>query len=238
MRRRLCRRAWMRIGMALAAPAWLRNRFTQSTSPNSWRRTTHVQEQRRGLPRMDRAVNGSSDVVNLAGWFLSDSPTNLTKWRFPAVRILPAITWWSLPLAKSSPTIWRISTPISGPIKMGVTSHWWTSDDVVSEFAPGYPKQSPDVSYGRVRGEPDLCGYFLPTDPWQAQRKAVDQDSRRRCLLPPQWLLHGSVRLDLSCHLTKCRHPLHPRRATAEPRFPAYRTPILLTNTACVRARF
>src|SRR5690242_19512792 len=33
--------------------------------------------------------NGGSTVVNLAGWFLTDTQTNLTRWRFPNVGILP-----------------------------------------------------------------------------------------------------------------------------------------------------
>jgi hypothetical protein len=36
--------------------------------------------------------------------------------------------------------------------------------NIVSEFG-AYPKQSPDVSYGRVRGEPNVCGYFLQPTP-------------------------------------------------------------------------
>src|SRR5262245_48147583 len=33
--------------------------------------------------------NGGAATINLAGWFLSDSKTNLTKWRFPDVALLP-----------------------------------------------------------------------------------------------------------------------------------------------------
>src|SRR5438093_1153227 len=32
--------------------------------------------------------------------------------------------------------------------------------NVVSEFAPAYPRQSTDVSYGRVRGESAILGSF------------------------------------------------------------------------------
>src|SRR5215207_10205337 len=33
--------------------------------------------------------NSGSTNVNLDGWFLTDSPANLTKWRFPAVDLAP-----------------------------------------------------------------------------------------------------------------------------------------------------
>src|SRR5436190_14416207 len=31
----------------------------------------------------------SRTTINLGGWFLTDNRTNLTKWRFPAVGVLP-----------------------------------------------------------------------------------------------------------------------------------------------------
>jgi hypothetical protein len=53
-------------------------------------------ENRRGLQAEDgkhygwiELHNGGSDAVNLAGWFLSDTHTNLTLWRFPRVLMLP-----------------------------------------------------------------------------------------------------------------------------------------------------
>src|SRR5580765_3946012 len=33
--------------------------------------------------------NASTVTVNLKGWSLTDTPTNLTKWRFPGVALLP-----------------------------------------------------------------------------------------------------------------------------------------------------
>src|SRR6185295_14473547 len=33
--------------------------------------------------------NGGVSTVNLAGWFLTDTASNLTKWRFPGVVLLP-----------------------------------------------------------------------------------------------------------------------------------------------------
>src|SRR5436853_7569864 len=33
--------------------------------------------------------NGGAAPVNLAGWFLTGTATNLTKWRFPGVVLLP-----------------------------------------------------------------------------------------------------------------------------------------------------
>src|SRR6185503_17963302 len=33
--------------------------------------------------------NGGTTTVNLNGWFLTDSPGNLTRWRFPATNVPP-----------------------------------------------------------------------------------------------------------------------------------------------------
>jgi len=110
--------------------------------------------------------NGGSTTLNLAGWFLTDTPTNLTKWRFPKVALLPDK---------------YLIVFASGKDRTGDLAHLHANfrlqkgggylalvnraTNVVSEFAPAYPSQAADVSYGRVRGEPFVKGSFTRPTP-------------------------------------------------------------------------
>jgi hypothetical protein len=57
--------------------------------------------------------NDSPTVVNLAGWHLTDEPTNLTKWSFPATNLPPDGYLVVLPPIKIAPLPARNCTPIS-----------------------------------------------------------------------------------------------------------------------------
>jgi len=110
--------------------------------------------------------NGGSDEVNLAGWFLSDTPTNLTKWRFPGVGILPDNYLVIFTSGKGlSNDLAHLHTNFRLDKNGGYLALAGPATNLVSEFGPAYPKQSPDVSYGRVRGEPDISGYFHQPTP-------------------------------------------------------------------------
>src|SRR6266404_2338083 len=89
LRRCFCRAA-LAWALILAAPAWAANTF------NSVYISEFLAESRHAALDGDgdhsgwiELYNGGSDVVDLAGWFLSDTPTDLTKWCFPEVGILP-----------------------------------------------------------------------------------------------------------------------------------------------------
>jgi hypothetical protein len=103
--------------------------------------------------------NNGARSVNLADWYLSDTATNLAKWRFPVVVLLPE----NYLLINASGTgntndladlhaNFRLSTN-GGQIFLtrGGTN-------LVSKLI--YPKSTPGLSYGSVRGEPGLRGNF------------------------------------------------------------------------------
>src|SRR5579859_5227698 len=89
--RRLCRFLFSTIlGCTLTASAWAATTF------NSVYISEFLAANQHTLPDNDgeysgwiELYNAGADTVNLAGWFLSDTPTNLTKWSFPGVGILP-----------------------------------------------------------------------------------------------------------------------------------------------------
>jgi len=102
---------------------------------------------------------------NVAGWFLTDDPTNLTKWTFPAVVLQP----------NSYTIVWASSKDRRDPARPLHTNFKLTSNaggylalsdpttNIVSEFT-NYPAQQSNVSYGRDRLDSSIVGFFtVPT---------------------------------------------------------------------------
>ncbi len=90
--------------------------------------------------------------VNLEGWYLTDSASNTTKWRLPGVT-LPADGY--LVVFASNKNRSDPSSPLhtnfalsAGGEYLGLIKPDGTT--VASEFAPEYPSQQDNVSFGRV----------------------------------------------------------------------------------------
>ena len=97
--------------------------------------------------------NGGTDPVNLGGWYLSDRADNLTKWSFPPVVINPDsyLVVFASGKDRRDPggelhTNFRIGA--DGEYLGLVHSDGVT---VADAYAPTFPPQFPDVSYGRTR---------------------------------------------------------------------------------------
>src|SRR5262245_14656170 len=115
--------------------------------------------------------NGGSSVINLVGWFLTDSRSNLTKWRFPSVGILPdkeMVVFASGENRTRDPAYLHTNFRLAREGNYLALVHRATN--IVSEFTP--VPQTPDVSDGRVRGEPGLRGYFDRPTPGRANASA------------------------------------------------------------------
>src|ERR1051326_773773 len=83
-------RASLCFALALASCAWGANTFHSVYISEFLADDRHTLQDAEGdYPGWIELYNGGSDLVNLAGWYLSDTRTNLTKWRFPGVCILP-----------------------------------------------------------------------------------------------------------------------------------------------------
>ena len=107
--------------------------------------------------------NPSLVPVNLDGWYLTDSATNLKKWRFPATNLV----------AGGFLVVFADGTDRRVPGARLHTSFQLSSDGeylalvkpdgvtVASEFRPVYPVQVPDVSYGIQQIE--VSGRLVPT---------------------------------------------------------------------------
>ncbi len=99
--------------------------------------------------------NTGTEAVNLNGWWLSDDGTNKAKWRFPEVSIAPGGTILVWASGKNRRVAGRpLHTNFSlakageylGLHRPGETQG---SVELVDEYAPGFPAQATDVSYGR-----------------------------------------------------------------------------------------
>ncbi len=113
-------------------------------------------------------LNTGSTVANLEGWFLTDNPTNLTKWAFPAVTLNAGKY---LLIFASGKDRTNSVAPLHTNFKIDKSGGYLALVDsgrnIVSEFAP-YPRQQSDVSYGRDPANPGLTGYLGTPTPGAA----------------------------------------------------------------------
>ncbi len=115
--------------------------------------------------------NPDVSPVSLAGWYLTDSAATKTKWQFPDVTLPPGgyLIVWASNENRRDPTkplhtnfVLNASGDYLALVKPdGVT--------VATEFAPSYPAQLDDVSYGITQpstpGEVPRLGYFRTPTP-------------------------------------------------------------------------
>ncbi len=88
--------------------------------------------------------------VNLDGWYLTDDPTNLTKWRLPAVQILRGEF---LVVFASGKNRGVSGSELHTNFKLSQDGEYLAlvrpdGTTIAQAFTPSYPPQIPDVSYG------------------------------------------------------------------------------------------
>jgi hypothetical protein len=109
--------------------------------------------------------NGSSASVNLAGWSLTVNPTNLTQWTLPDY-VLASGDY--LVVFASGRNLTAVTNELHTNFKLPAAGSFLALVDphtnLVSCFAPQYPPQTTDISYGV---DPVLTGdigyYTIPT---------------------------------------------------------------------------
>ncbi|WP_197528683.1 lamin tail domain-containing protein [Aeoliella mucimassa] len=114
--------------------------------------------------------NPTNDTIDLGGWHLTDSNSNPTKWTFPDTELAPQAY---LLVFASNQTATGFIDPLgyrhttfalsAGGEYLALTD---AAGKVVSEFAPSYPQQSADVSYGLDGG--GGTAYFTNPTPGSA----------------------------------------------------------------------
>ena len=182
-------------------------------------------------------LNRSDVSADLDGYFLTDDANDLTKWRFPAVTVGAGafrLVWASgadqtNPLAPLH-TNFRLST--EGEYLALVDPH----TNVISEFAPSYPPQRPDISYGRDQTSPTLVGYYSTPTPGAANA------TRGAGFAPePVFSLAGGIFTNASLTITlsapsgTIRYTVDGTRPTTSS--PVYFSAITVTRSMVVQAR-
>ena len=110
--------------------------------------------------------NFGTEAVNLDGWFLTDDPADLTQWPFPPFSLKAnsyLLVWASGEDRTQAPA--PLHTNFSLDKDGGFLALVDLDTNIVSTFAPAYPPQPPDVSYGRDAADPSITGYFANPTP-------------------------------------------------------------------------
>ncbi|MBE7500536.1 MAG: lamin tail domain-containing protein [Verrucomicrobiales bacterium] len=181
--------------------------------------------------------NLEDEPVALEGWFLTDDAQEPMKWRFPAVT-LPAggyLLVWASERDRADP-----AKPLHTNFRLSADGEYLALLDahtnVVSAFAPTYPAQRANVSYGRDTLDPELTGYFLVPTP-----RAANGTSGPGFAPAVTYSLAGGVftNASLTVHLSApagvIRYTLNgtlPTEAAA-----VYGEPLVVTRSTVIQAR-
>lgn len=114
--------------------------------------------------------------VSLAGWFLTDDARNLQKWAFPAGMSLPAGGYLVVFASSRSASDYVDSQGnlhTNFALSKGGEYLALVGPDgvVVHEYAPGFPPQQTDVSYGLWQSQ---LQYFSPPTPGRANVRGFE----------------------------------------------------------------
>jgi len=220
------------------APAWAANSFDSVYINEFLVINQHtIQDSQGEYPGWVELHNGGSETVNLEGWFLSDSSTNPTKWSFPGVGILPGGYLLVFASGKDEANDrGELHTNFRLAKDGGYLALVNPSTNVVSEFS-AYPKQLPDISYGRVRGEPQICGHFQQPTPGKPNDSSGPGFASKVIFSTSSGSFTSPFSLELASRSTNAviRYTLDGRLPNIKS--PVYRAPISITNSVCVRAR-
>ncbi len=114
--------------------------------------------------------NPTDAPVNLSGWFLTDTTSNLKKWKFPAIT-LPASGY--LVVFASERNLKNTANPLHTNFKISAGGEYLALVEpdgvtVAWEFAPIFPEQVADISYGLTPVEGTWSTLIQPGAPCEA----------------------------------------------------------------------
>lgn len=122
--------------------------------------------------------NPGATTLNLAGWYLTDTATNKTKWQFPEVTV-PAggyvVVYASNKNRRDPARALHTNFALSaGGEYLGLVQA--DGSTVVSEFAPAFPAQSENISYGLAQAAPNAgeMGFLRSPTPGAANTAVTD----------------------------------------------------------------
>ncbi len=183
--------------------------------------------------------NLGDEAVSLDGWFLTDTAANPVQWRLPDV-LLPArgyLLVWASGKDRRDParelhTNFRLATDGEYLALLD------TRTNVVDAFAPAYPPQQPDVSYGRDLLDPAQVGYFATPTPGQPNTTSGPGFAPEPVFsLPGGLYATNRLVVSLSAPAGTIYYSTNGREPTPEAGATVYSGPITLTQGTVLRAR-
>lgn len=182
----------------------------------------------------------SADIsVPLDGCYLTDNSRRLTMWRFPTITMPPKsyLLVWASGKNRTNPT-----SPLHTNFQLDKDGGYLAlvmpdGTNVVSDFAPTYPPQHTDVSYGRDRSDPSILGFFTSPTPRAANSTAGSSFAPEVRFSRDSGTFTTPFALILSTTSTNAiiRYTFGTNAPTTSS--PLYQQPLLITNTVQVRAR-
>ena len=101
------------------------------------------------FPDWIEVYNTGTSTVNLSGWSLTDDPTRQARWLFPATNLTAK---GFLVVFASGKNRQVIGEPLHTDFSLKASGEYLAliapNGTVATEFAPTFPKQYPDISYG------------------------------------------------------------------------------------------
>lgn len=113
--------------------------------------------------------NAGTTPVSLQGWSLTDLTNNIGQWRFPNVTMQAGAYLVVFASGKNrTNAAGQLHTSFQLAAEGEYLGLYDASGSVVSEFAPHYPPQTKNISYGRDRQNLSIVGYFVTPTPGAA----------------------------------------------------------------------
>ncbi len=180
--------------------------------------------------------NASFSPVSLGGWFLTDEATNLTRWKFPNVVLLPDKYLLVFASGKNRTNdLLHLHTDFRLAAEGGKLALVNPATNVVSEII--FPKSSAGASFGSVRGEPIIRGAFPKPTPGKANASSGAGFTAEVLFSQPSGNFADDFTLELSTRASNAIIRFTRDGTLPTSNSPAYATPLSITNTAHLRAR-
>lgn len=182
--------------------------------------------------------NGEEAAVDLEGWWLTDDPATPTKWRFPAVSIAAKSF---LVVFASEKNRTNIDARLHTNFRLTEAGEYLAllspATNVLSAFAPAYPPQQPNVSYGRAPGTVDTAGYFEKPTPGAANSATGASFAPSVAFSREGGPFTNAFTLTLSVADPRATLYYTVDGTLPGTNSPVYTTPLSISNTVAVRAR-
>jgi len=129
-------------------------------------------------------VYNAGDVgIDLVGWHLTDDAMNMNKWTFPSVNLAPGGFLVVFASGQSVEGYVDAGGRLHTDFRLGAAGEFLAlvqpdGSTIASQFAPTFPQQIPDVSYGvamiGATINDDVKGYFLNPTPGEPNASQTD----------------------------------------------------------------